>query len=269
MESDPVCEILARGLPIPIQYSDCPNNYFRTEGMRMSPNESPVSKENDLDALKSRLNEFIEKSSITQFGGDDLLQLLEEGESIDWIVEQLKGNSPAVNVDEATALLTGIRQIIVPGTVAESEAAAGGEAEAVEPFADQSDLSQLDLSQIAGMLPPGVKLPPGLDMKQLQNLMESTQGKTMADFILFCQERGIQPDERMMNDPRVRKLQKEWQSTPRDAFDGKTPAEMMEGSQGFMPEKIETFRRAEPQVGRNDPCPCGSGKKYKKCCGRA
>ena len=23
-----------------------------------------------------------------------------------------------------------------------------------------------------------------------------------------------------------------------------------------------------PPVGRNDPCPCGSGKKYKKCCGR-
>ncbi len=25
--------------------------------------------------------------------------------------------------------------------------------------------------------------------------------------------------------------------------------------------------RDEPKVGRNDPCPCGSGKKYKKCCG--
>jgi len=25
--------------------------------------------------------------------------------------------------------------------------------------------------------------------------------------------------------------------------------------------------RSEPKVGRNDPCPCGSGKKYKKCCG--
>ena len=24
----------------------------------------------------------------------------------------------------------------------------------------------------------------------------------------------------------------------------------------------------EDKVGRNDPCPCGSGKKYKKCCGR-
>ena len=26
--------------------------------------------------------------------------------------------------------------------------------------------------------------------------------------------------------------------------------------------------RAQKKVGRNDPCPCGSGKKYKKCCGR-
>jgi preprotein translocase subunit SecA len=25
--------------------------------------------------------------------------------------------------------------------------------------------------------------------------------------------------------------------------------------------------RTEPKIGRNDPCPCGSGKKYKKCCG--
>ena len=28
----------------------------------------------------------------------------------------------------------------------------------------------------------------------------------------------------------------------------------------------ETVVRDEPKVGRNDPCPCGSGKKYKKCC---
>ncbi len=30
-----------------------------------------------------------------------------------------------------------------------------------------------------------------------------------------------------------------------------------------------TIRRETPKVGRNDPCPCGSGKKYKQCCGRA
>jgi preprotein translocase subunit SecA len=32
--------------------------------------------------------------------------------------------------------------------------------------------------------------------------------------------------------------------------------------------KQETVRRATPKVGRNDPCPCGSGKKYKHCCGK-
>lgn len=34
---------------------------------------------------------------------------------------------------------------------------------------------------------------------------------------------------------------------------------------GFAPAPV---RRASAAVGRNDPCPCGSGKKYKKCCGR-
>ncbi len=31
---------------------------------------------------------------------------------------------------------------------------------------------------------------------------------------------------------------------------------------------VKTIVREQPKVGRNDPCPCGSGKKYKKCCGR-
>jgi SEC-C motif-containing protein len=36
---------------------------------------------------------------------------------------------------------------------------------------------------------------------------------------------------------------------------------------GFVPSKGYTFRRETPKTGRNDPCPCGSGKKFKKCCG--
>jgi preprotein translocase subunit SecA len=32
--------------------------------------------------------------------------------------------------------------------------------------------------------------------------------------------------------------------------------------------KRKPFKREQAKVGRNDPCPCGSGKKYKKCCGR-
>ncbi|MGB5159225.1 MAG: SEC-C metal-binding domain-containing protein [Desulfobacterales bacterium] len=31
-------------------------------------------------------------------------------------------------------------------------------------------------------------------------------------------------------------------------------------------ENIIPFKRDTPKVGRNEPCPCGSGKKYKKCC---
>jgi len=32
-------------------------------------------------------------------------------------------------------------------------------------------------------------------------------------------------------------------------------------------EKVEPIK-GSASPGRNDPCPCGSGKKYKKCCGR-
>lgn len=35
---------------------------------------------------------------------------------------------------------------------------------------------------------------------------------------------------------------------------------------GEIPETTP-FTRATPKVGRNEPCPCGSGKKFKKCCG--
>jgi len=44
-----------------------------------------------------------------------------------------------------------------------------------------------------------------------------------------------------------------------------------EDSFGPLPEDLEVqepYRRTQPKVGRNEPCPCGSGKKFKKCCGR-
>ncbi len=37
--------------------------------------------------------------------------------------------------------------------------------------------------------------------------------------------------------------------------------------EGPLPPPVEPIH-AEKAVGRNDPCPCGSGKKYKKCCGK-
>jgi preprotein translocase subunit SecA len=46
-------------------------------------------------------------------------------------------------------------------------------------------------------------------------------------------------------------------------FAGAEPKEAHGGTDG----SVETVRREGPKVGRNDPCPCGSGKKYKKCHG--
>lgn len=61
---------------------------------------------------------------------------------------------------------------------------------------------------------------------------------------------------------------------------GHTPNELFQEERKFLkPLPTEPFKKARPvskvlemptgtRVGRNDPCPCGSGKKYKKCCGK-
>ena len=36
-----------------------------------------------------------------------------------------------------------------------------------------------------------------------------------------------------------------------------------------LPPPVEPIRAEEATPKRNDPCPCGSGKKYKQCCGKA
>lgn len=33
-----------------------------------------------------------------------------------------------------------------------------------------------------------------------------------------------------------------------------------------LPESDQPYARKEAKIGRNEPCPCGSGKKYKRCC---
>ena len=35
-----------------------------------------------------------------------------------------------------------------------------------------------------------------------------------------------------------------------------------------LPPPVQPIQKKAGEVGRNDPCPCGSGKKYKKCCGK-
>ena len=55
-----------------------------------------------------------------------------------------------------------------------------------------------------------------------------------------------------------------YQHAETDTFETDAPSEVVGD------EQLETvpFRRQDPKVGRNDPCICGSGKKYKQCCGK-
>jgi len=46
------------------------------------------------------------------------------------------------------------------------------------------------------------------------------------------------------------------------------PQEMAMAAEAGGRGTVETVRRQGRKIGRNEPCPCGSGKKYKKCCGR-
>ena len=51
---------------------------------------------------------------------------------------------------------------------------------------------------------------------------------------------------------------------PREA----APVQYSHGEEVLEEEAPQTFKRKQPKVGRNDPCPCGSGKKYKHCHGK-
>jgi len=56
------------------------------------------------------------------------------------------------------------------------------------------------------------------------------------------------------------------------SFNENEPRPAQEGKLGlaetnpWRDDSFTGFKRAAPKIGRNDPCPCGSGKKYKKCC---
>jgi len=58
------------------------------------------------------------------------------------------------------------------------------------------------------------------------------------------------------------KAVKEWMDKNKDAIEAGKFNELPASG-----EKPHTYEKTGPEIGRNDPCTCGSGKKYKKCCG--
>ena len=96
---------------------------------------------------------------------------------------------------------------------------------------------------------------------RLRPVIESETGEARAPEVRQPQRK---PPQITMNQPRA--------TSPLDSLaqaassgDG-PPLPPRSGGDDATPR---TVRRDEPKVGRNDPCPCGSGKKYKKCHGAA
>ena len=57
-------------------------------------------------------------------------------------------------------------------------------------------------------------------------------------------------------------------STTRDSYDAQSAARQQAARNAGRSSQPAQPRKAEPKIGRNDPCPCGSGKKYKNCHGK-
>lgn len=197
-----------------------------------------------------KLRQICDRWQVRRFSPEEMAELLEDGESPDWIAEQVLPD-PAADREELSRSLAAVAAQVAP------EEQLGGEED--EPPAAVFDLPELQ----------NLPLPAGLDREQIEQVLASPQGALMADFGAFCQEKGIEPggDQEEMGAV-LEELHEEWLGTPRQTLEGKMPSELLAGGR-LLPRKVETIRRESPKVGRNDPCPCGSGRKFKKCCGRA
>ncbi len=99
--------------------------------------------------------------------------------------------------------------------------------------------------------------------------MAANNGYTPAEMKKLCDESGLSVDTLYINslqiDEEHEKIRSESAIESRTKFkkmvDLFRQAVLTENNKKNMPVKSK-------KIGRNDPCPCGSGKKYKKCCGR-
>jgi uncharacterized protein YchJ len=89
----------------------------------------------------------------------------------------------------------------------------------------------------------------------------TTAPETITSFLVFLQEHGHIKNASLL----VQEVK-----TNKQAFLKLMPkAKKKPAPKKAAPRKKAKKAKVEIKVGRNDPCPCGSGKKYKKCCGLA
>lgn len=103
-----------------------------------------------------------------------------------------------------------------------------------------------------------------LDAASWEDLLNSVEDRhLLTTILLYGTEVGA---EQQVNDPLLSEKHAEFVAMLHESV----PAIYMYWNQQRQTEsRKKTVRHQQEQAGRNDPCPCGSGKKFKKCCGRA
>jgi preprotein translocase subunit SecA len=92
--------------------------------------------------------------------------------------------------------------------------------------------------------------------------------------MLFLLRPASEGEEREVLGAKARRAQQDIRLSGGELASGVSAAGVQAPQASRRPERggglgpAKTVIRATPKVGRNDPCPCGSGKKFKKCCGR-
>ena len=69
----------------------------------------------DIDKLKSDLENYCIEFSITKFEAEDIVELLEDGEQVNWIVDQLISENASIDVEKLNQILSDIKSIVGPG----------------------------------------------------------------------------------------------------------------------------------------------------------
>ena len=93
------------------------------------------------------------------------------------------------------------------------------------------------------------------------DLMDTIKGEVLIN--LFRSTTNLQAFEHMLSSMPQMLSRPEFALNPEAAQGSSNPEE------GSPPPRLELpLKRELPKAGRNDPCPCGSGKKFKSCCGR-
>jgi hypothetical protein len=99
-------------------------------------------------------------------------------------------------------------------------------------------------------------------------VLESCAGLESSIGIMYGLDEVEYAFNKAKDDPDWNRFDDPWQFYSDEAIERRrqTQLEQLQDLSEFKNEFAESFVRESPKIGRNDPCPCGSGRKYKKCC---